>query len=524
MFTFGPENRYVRGFVPNISVPEGSPERVRILDRRWITLSLWGVVAAVLLWSRLADRPHWLYYFDNVNFALSIEQFDLKLHQPQPPGDPMFVALLRTLHFFAKDANVDLIIAGLIGSGIGLIAIWLWTDRMFGRLAAWTATGLLLLHHVFWTAGIANPVRTFLVVIAGVNGLLAWHVVTQPEWRRWWFAMSIALGVLSGFRPECLALLFPLWCAAGVCRRAGARVWLASSALLVLGSAVWMAPLVIATGGPKMTWQVLNDYLRENSEGRTAAFGASFGDGLATVSKAARWNFAPAIAWIWALPFAWRGLTRNWTRAHTIVVAGAFVPPFLFHALVHVRNVDHTLVSSAVLCVIGGAVLAGTRMQLLRFGGIGVALVASCLLYYEPPLFGDMVQVTHDDIHWHNRITSRTFEALEQYRHDPDVVFVWDNGDVTWRQASYYFPERRILALGQEPTWFLGRGSGTRATPRGRTIEMPLAARLVVSSDSQFSSLSGYEGAHTRGTLVELPFGAGARVRVGSWILEAAKP
>jgi hypothetical protein len=267
-----------------------------------LTMVLWAMVFTILLWSRLSDRPPYLYYFDNANFALSIDHFDPRLHQPQPPGYPLFVALLKALHVFVQDPNRILIMAGLLGSGIGLVSIWLWADRMFGRTAAWAATALLLLHPVFWAAGIANPVRTFLVAIAGVTAILSWAGMTRVEWRSWFYAMSIALGLLSGFRPESLLLLFPLWMATGLFRRTAVRTWLTGAALLLLSVLVWLAPLVFYTGGVQSTWQLMFGYLRDYSTGYTAPFGATLSESLATAKRALRWNFSLTIAWVWAVP------------------------------------------------------------------------------------------------------------------------------------------------------------------------------------------------------------------------------
>jgi hypothetical protein len=484
-----------------------------------LTLFLWAIVVLVLLWSRLIDRPPYLYYFDNASFALSIEHFDPRLHQPQPPGYPLFVALLKTLHVFVQDPNRILIISGLLGSGVGLLLIWLWADRMFGRAAAWAATALLLLHPVFWTAGIGNPVRTFLVVIAGATAILGWAAMTRVEWRFWFYAMSIALGLLSGFRPETLVLLFPLWIATGMFRHAEARTWLTGSTLLLLSALAWLAPLVSHTGGMQSTVQTLFDYLRDNSRGYTAPFGASLSDSLATAGRALRWNFTLTIAWVWAVPLVWRSLHRSWSRTHSLLLMGAFLPAFLFHAFVHVRDVDQTLITIPVLCVLGGAVLAHLNSWSARFSGLVLALLISGWMFYRAPLFKDMVFVTHRAIRYHNKLTRSTMEALEEYRFNDDAIFIWDDVGVTWRQVSYYFPERRLLRLEGDPLWFTARQPGTLASVEEGVVLIPPVRWLVVGSYTQTDELSRLPGAQRRGPLVILPFGPGVEVKIAGRVL-----
>jgi hypothetical protein len=488
-----------------------------------ITACLWVIVAAVLLWTRLIDRAPYLYYFDNANFALSIDHFDPRLHQPQPPGYPMFVALLRALHFFIADPNRILIVAGLLGSSLGLVLIWMWTDRMFGRQAAWAATGLLLLHPAFWTAAIANPVRTFLVVIAGVTAIAAWNAMTGPSPAAWFCAMAVAVGLLSGFRPECLPLLLPLWIAAGVFRRAGARTWFAGCTLLVLAVLVWLVPLVSHTGGIESTWQTMFGYLRENSRAYTAPFGATLSQSLATAGRALRWNFVPAIAWLWAVPLAWRRLSANWSRPHSLLLLGAFLPAFLFHAFVHLRNVDQTLITVPVLCVVGGAVLVHLGAWPARIAALSLALTISALMFYRPPLFDDMAEVTRPDIRVHLAVTRSTFEALEPYRHASDVIFAWDDADFTWRQVYYYFPDTRLLKLGGDPYWFFDRKEGTTAAVENGAVLVPPVHSLVVGSDSQQDELAKLPGAQKRGPLVILPVGPGVEVKIAGQLLRGAQ-
>src|SRR5579862_2919871 len=131
----------------------------------------------VLLWTRLEYAPGYLYFFDNANFALSMIRFDPGLHQPQPPGYPLFVALLKVVHLFVSDANICLIIAGLLGSAVGLFLVWKWATEMFGATAGVIAAVLLLFHPVFWYSAIANPVRTFLVVIGSAVAIACWRAL-----------------------------------------------------------------------------------------------------------------------------------------------------------------------------------------------------------------------------------------------------------------------------------------------------------------------------------------------------------
>src|SRR5258708_39237398 len=57
-------------------------------------------VVALLVFTRWLVAPHQLFYFDSANFALSLTEFNPALHQPQPPGHPVFVGLILISHLW----------------------------------------------------------------------------------------------------------------------------------------------------------------------------------------------------------------------------------------------------------------------------------------------------------------------------------------------------------------------------------------------------------------------------------------
>ena len=106
-----------------------------------------GIVTVALLGFVVATRwplaPRYLYYFDSANFALSLERFNPALHQPQPPGYPLFVALIRFIHLWVTDAQHVLLIAGLLAAGAAILLIRVVASDLFGPTAGILAMTLL---------------------------------------------------------------------------------------------------------------------------------------------------------------------------------------------------------------------------------------------------------------------------------------------------------------------------------------------------------------------------------------------
>src|SRR5579864_5190152 len=88
-----------------------------------------GILA--LVWIPLA--PERLFDFDAANFALALDNFQPALHQPQPPGYPLYVALTRTVDLLVHDPPTSFLIAGLLGAAAAIVMLWLLGERMFGR-------------------------------------------------------------------------------------------------------------------------------------------------------------------------------------------------------------------------------------------------------------------------------------------------------------------------------------------------------------------------------------------------------
>src|ERR1700731_4320817 len=81
-------------------------------------LSMVVASAVLLVWLTrwpLAPKKH-LYHIDNVNFALAPDDFNPVLHQPQPPGDPMYVALTKLLRVAAPRPEILFPLSGVLGS------------------------------------------------------------------------------------------------------------------------------------------------------------------------------------------------------------------------------------------------------------------------------------------------------------------------------------------------------------------------------------------------------------------------
>src|SRR5262249_51641363 len=108
---------------------------------KYVEVAFWVVITALFLFTRLPAMARYL-TIDNVNLALSLEKFDPRIHQPQPPGYPLFVAFNRLVNFVLRDPSRTFALTGLLTSFFCLPLVFTLGKRMF---SAWVGRASVLL-------------------------------------------------------------------------------------------------------------------------------------------------------------------------------------------------------------------------------------------------------------------------------------------------------------------------------------------------------------------------------------------
>ena len=67
--------------------------------------------------SRLPFQIDILNNHDAVNYALALDHFDMRLHQPQPPGYPLYIILGRAFNLVFHDHLAALVWLSTVFSG-----------------------------------------------------------------------------------------------------------------------------------------------------------------------------------------------------------------------------------------------------------------------------------------------------------------------------------------------------------------------------------------------------------------------
>jgi Dolichyl-phosphate-mannose-protein mannosyltransferase len=434
------------------------------LDKKY-----WIILFALLLVTRVPSMAHY-FSIDKVNLAFSLEKFDPRVHQPQPPGYPFFVFFARIVNALFRNPERTFAFISLLVGGISLCAAFALGSRIFSRWAGAAGALLLLVTPPFWYANLEGPLRPNLALFSLLTAYCCWRCWNGEKQFAYWGA--IALGVGGGFRPDLVAFLLPLWFISSC---AGTRSWrpvLQASALLVAIVLIWMGALVIAMGGAGTFVTVMLDYAVAQSGHGSVIFGSSIIAWLRQINRLVIWNGLAMFSWIWAVPFCVRRPEdAGRTSARAGLISAFFfiwlVPGLIIQAMTHVEEAGHTLFSVAALCVLGGYVLSLVRGREIALLG---ALLASAVVFLEVgDLFPLPVRTVSDEkrtpsiedailfgsyetsigqIRGFDDMTKTTLQEIEEFtpKNRPSTVISTDSYVdrffMNWRIGRYYLPDR----------------------------------------------------------------------------------
>jgi len=335
---------------------------------------------------------------DSINFALGLRHFDPALHQPHPPGYPVYMLLghlsLPIVERATSATGVRaearaLAVWSAIGGAGCIIAAWFVFSALGGwqRQTALWATLLLAAAPDFWMTGL-RPMSDMpgLALALAAQALL---LMRRGPFGSAITAGAFLAGIATGIRVQSAVLTLPLLAFVMLdrpSRAAPSSLGRAKAlAAFVIGCLAWGIPLLVASGGVRAYVAALNtqatqdfswvDMLWSNPTPRHIAIGLYQALVLpwASIPLAVAVGVAAAIGLLVSLLREPRAL---------LVMTVAFVPYFIFHLLF--QQLDTT--RYALPIVVPVAWLAGRSFGLAgRFAAmIAVPFVAAALIVAVP--------------------------------------------------------------------------------------------------------------------------------------------
>jgi len=207
-------------------------------------LSLVVLMSAVAV-TRFVFRSHCLYDLDSVNFALAMQRFDPRVHQPHPPGYFLYICAGRLLNIRFHDPNTALVVLSVLASCGVAVVIYKMTLDWFGPPAAQFSGIIFLFSPLAWFHGIVALTYIVEAFFSGILGYLCWRIYCGRA--GFILPAAIVLGASAGVRPSSLVFLAPLFLFS--LRNATLKGRWMGLAGLALALTAWFVPMIAASGG-----------------------------------------------------------------------------------------------------------------------------------------------------------------------------------------------------------------------------------------------------------------------------------
>lgn len=350
-----------------------------------------GVLGGLFLALHLPFLPPSLEDLDSVNFAMGLRDYDVSLHQPHPPGYPLFIAAARLLYAAGLSEAHALSLLAVMGGAAGVYACM----ALFGALdrgeehgaRTWLAVLVVAACPLFWFTA-ARPLSDAVGLGAslGVQALL----LLAPSPGGVVLAAFLA-ALAAGIRSQVVWLTIPLLVLAIVRLPRPMRVSTIVRAGLAygVGGLVWFVPLVVVSGGPAAYTRVFY------SQGAEDLTGVAM---LATTPTVRQLMLALQYAFVWpwgewwlataALLLAALGLGHLLLRSRRTLVtlAAAFGPylvfDLLFQETITTRYALPLVVPMAYVAVRGAMLLPRSAAVAVSLGLVaGGAYVSDRAMY-----------------------------------------------------------------------------------------------------------------------------------------------
>lgn len=206
---------------------------------------LYVLIFLVTILARLPFLSRYLYHWDSVQFVLAMDNYNVALSQPQPPGCIGYVAIGKIFNVFFNNPANALLAVSVVFSGLACVMLFILVKEMFDRKIALISCALFLTSPLFWFQGevvFAYAVISFFVTLFAY---LCFGVFKGDP--RYVYLTSALLSVSGSIRSEALLLLLPLWLFH--LSHAGKKRILACFSILLIVTLSWFIPNALLSGG-----------------------------------------------------------------------------------------------------------------------------------------------------------------------------------------------------------------------------------------------------------------------------------
>jgi hypothetical protein len=405
--------------------------------------------------SRLPFRAELPFGLDSIQLVLALDHFDVRLHQPHPPGYFLFVMAGRLSRLIVPDANSALVFLNIVFSGMAVWLVFLLSNRMFGVQHAFYSAIFMASSPLFWHHGevaLSNMADCFLVCLLA---LLCWKTIQGGA--QWALLSGIVLGVAGGVRQNTLVFLIPFWVFS--IRKADKGRILASVAALMVTCACWYLPMTYLSGGVGEYQSALRDHwTNSNWHGFTLEW-LPFNFVTVGYFILAGMGIGSVVLFVGALLYVEQHRrTKGWCSEKLQFFCCWILPPLSFFLFVysHPIQTGHSLIYLPALFMLLPAAAKrlasrGHRLVLLSLVGLNVLT----FLFLKTPVSVDRIRQYESNVRSTVKLIRENCPPEETILLNFDLMFVGFR-DFMFHLPEYRSYQPRIYTLNGRPLLFAG--------------------------------------------------------------------
>jgi Dolichyl-phosphate-mannose-protein mannosyltransferase len=334
----------------NALILKTSKLRARVWNRE---SALVGVLGILTVLSRIPFQSRILDSTDAVNYALALHQFNISLHQPQPPGYPVYILLGRALNLILQNDLASLVWLSAIFSGLSVVMLYLVGRRLFNPKVGLIGALLLASSTAFWLQGEIPAPYAIDFFASTLVGWLCYRLMVAPG-TRITLVSAATVGLAGAFRPQTIVFLFPLFLFS--MHRLPWRAILGAIFVAGVVFAFFFVPAVMISGGPVAYVNAMEGILPIFRSQQTLANSVSRSRYLSNLYTVARYSLG--VLGEFAVPFVAIGYlaspsrVRFWRDKEMTFLLVWLIPTWVAYILVWPGNQGTILICMPPLLVL----------------------------------------------------------------------------------------------------------------------------------------------------------------------------
>ena len=193
-----------------------------------------------------------LYYFtkslslddyDSVNLALGVKEYNLTLHQPHPPGAPVFIFFAKVLYTCGISPETAITILACLGGAL-FVAAWFYMFSLyFNRYLTFLLTlCLIFIPGIYMTA--TKPMTDSLSAAFFAITLLFGSRFCKYQIKIDHLLMALFGGICTGIRPQMGPIILLVFANVLFITKSTAMAWLRTLSLFAIVCLFWLIPTI----------------------------------------------------------------------------------------------------------------------------------------------------------------------------------------------------------------------------------------------------------------------------------------